>query len=266
VLSTRCVDRAVPLVGQIEDGNASAKRVHTTIWSDMATCMAHHGVAPGAYLYVADAALVTEEHLAAGGDTLFISRLPATDTACGRGIQEAMAQDAWEEVGGLAHTKPTPNRPSTFSKVSEGEVPLYGTTSRAVVVPSSAQDTRRLKRLDREVQASYPTLQTAGRAAAKPVYVCRADAEAAAEKLRAMPTDSHLVDVVVEERPQDGKGRPSRHKPREVKAMRYGLRVTVRACTASLVRKRDEAGCFVLLTTVPTTGDLAHRASDVLQA
>lgn len=54
--------------------------------------MAHHGVAPGASIYVADAAMVTEETLAAGGDTLFISRLPATYNACGRVIQEAMAQ------------------------------------------------------------------------------------------------------------------------------------------------------------------------------
>lgn len=36
--------------------------------------------------------------------------------------------------------------------------------------------------------------------------------------------------------------------------------------TASLARKREEAGCFVLLTNVPTTGALAHSAKDVLQA
>jgi hypothetical protein len=46
--------------------------------SDIATFLAQHGVAPGAYISVADAALVTEANLAALGDTLFISRLPAT--------------------------------------------------------------------------------------------------------------------------------------------------------------------------------------------
>ena len=44
----------------------------------MATFLGKHGVAPGAYIYVADAALVTEENLAALGDTRFITRLPAT--------------------------------------------------------------------------------------------------------------------------------------------------------------------------------------------
>jgi transposase len=78
VFSTLCVDRAVPLWGTSEEGNASDKTINNTLLSDIATFLAKHGVAPGAYIYVADAALVTEDHLAARGDTLFISRLPAT--------------------------------------------------------------------------------------------------------------------------------------------------------------------------------------------
>ncbi len=41
----------------------------------MATFLAQHGVAAGASIYVAEAALVTEDNLAALGDTLFITRL-----------------------------------------------------------------------------------------------------------------------------------------------------------------------------------------------
>src|SRR5205823_14049786 len=77
VLSTLCVDRAVPLWGKPEDGNASDKTVKNTLLSTIATFLAQHGVTPGAYLYVADAALVTQENLAALGDTLCITRLPA---------------------------------------------------------------------------------------------------------------------------------------------------------------------------------------------
>ena len=78
VFSTLCVDRAVPIWGTPEDGHASDKTVHNTLLSNIATFLAQHGVAPGASISVADAALVTEENLAALGDTLFISRLPAT--------------------------------------------------------------------------------------------------------------------------------------------------------------------------------------------
>jgi len=78
VFSTLCVARAVPLWGKPEDGHASDKTVHNTLLSTIATFLATHGVAPGAYISVADAALVTEANLAALGDPLCITRLPAT--------------------------------------------------------------------------------------------------------------------------------------------------------------------------------------------
>jgi len=264
VLSTLCVDRAVPLWGKPEDGNASDKTVNNTLLSDIATFLAKHGVAPGAYIYVADAALVTEDNLAALGDTLFITRLPATYNECGRLIAEAVAHNAWEEVGVLAHTKPTPHRPVASYKVSEGQVTLYGTSYRAVVVHSSAQDKRRQQRLARDLQASQSTLQTAARPAEQQEYFCRADAEAAAAKLRARHTAYHRVDVTVEERPVYGRGRPSPQKPRPIKAMRYRLKTTISPHTEHIARLEEEAGCFVLLTNVPTAGDLAHSAREIL--
>jgi hypothetical protein len=103
---------------------------------------------------VADAALVTEDNLAALGDTLFIPRLPATYSECGRLIAEAVAHTTWQAVGVLAHTKPTKHRDVTAYTVSEGAVTLYGTAYRAVVVHSSTQDKRRQQRLERDIQAS----------------------------------------------------------------------------------------------------------------
>ena len=78
VFATLCVDRAVPIWGKPEDGHASEKTVNHTLLSSIATFLGQHGVAPGAYIYIADAAWVTEDNLAALGDTLFITRLPAT--------------------------------------------------------------------------------------------------------------------------------------------------------------------------------------------
>ena len=264
VFSTLCVDRAVPLWGAPEDGNASDKTINNTLLSDIATFLAKHGVAPGAYIYVADAALVTEDNLAALGDTLFISRLPATYSACGRLIAEAVAHNTWEEVGVLAHTKPTARRPGTSYKAYEGQVTLYGTPYRAVVVHSSAQDKRRQQRLLRDIQASYRTIQSAARTAEQPVYFYRADAEAAAAQLRAVHAAYHAMEVTVEEQPVYGRGRPSAHKPRPIKAMRYRLKTAISPQTERIARLEEAAGCFVLLTTVPTAGDLAHSARDIL--
>jgi transposase len=264
VFATLCVERAVPIWGAPADGNASDKTVNNTLLSNIATFLAQHGVAPGAYIYVADAALVTEDNLAALGDTLFITRLPATYNECGRLIAEAVAQDTWEEIGRLAHTKPTKRRPATSYKAYEGEVTLYGTPYRAVVIHSSAQDKRRQQRLEREIQASYSTVQTAARLAEQQEYFCRGDAAAAAAKLRALHAVYHRVEVAVTERPLYGRGRPSAHKPRPIKAMRYRLQTTVSTQTERIARLEEEAGCFVLLTNVPTAGDLAHSASDIL--
>jgi len=264
VFSTLCVDRAVPLWGKPHDGNASDKTVNNTLLSDIAAFLAQHGVAPGAYIYVADAALVTEDNLAALGDTLFITRLPATYNACGRIIAEAVAHNTWEECGVIASTTPTQHRPVATYKAYEGEVTLYGTSYRAVVIHSSAQDKRRQQRLAREIQASYSTLQTATRAGEQQEYFCRADAEAAAAQLRAVPAAYHQVEVTVEERPVYGRGRPSAHKPRPIKALRYRLKTAISPQTEHIARLGEEAGCFVLLTNVPTAGDLAHSARDLL--
>jgi len=207
---------------------------------------------------------VTEDHLAALGETLLITRLPATYHACGRLIAEAVAHNTWEDVGILAHTKPTKHRPVTSYKASEGQVTLYGTSYRAVVVHSSAQDKRRQQRLARDIQTSYSTIQTAAQTAEQQEYFCRADAEAAVARIRAVPAVYHRLEVTVEERPVYGRGRPSLQKPRPIKAMRYRLKIAISPQTERIARLEEEAGCFVLLTNVPTTGDLAHSARDIL--
>src|SRR5262245_61817313 len=266
VLSTLCVDRAVPIWGKPEDGNASDKTLNTTLLSEIAQLLAQYGVQPGAYIYIADAALVTEDSLAALRDTLFITRLPATYSECGRVIAEAVAHNDWEEVGGLAQTPPTKRRPGTFYKVAEAVVTFYGKTYRAVVVHSSSQDQRRQQHLARALQASFATLEATRREVAQQEYACLADAEAAAAKLRMVQSAYHRLEAMVEEHPKYGPGRPSAKRPRVVKALRYGLQVTVHEQSEIIARKTQETGCFVLLTNVPSAGEMAHRAGDVLRA
>ena len=234
--------------------------------SEIAQLLAQYGVQPGAYIYIADAALVTEDNLAALRNTLFITRLPATYSECGRVIAEAVAANAWEEVGVLAQTPPTRHRPGTYYKIAERNVTLYGKVYRAIVVHSSSQDQRRQQQLERELQASAATLEATAREVTQQEYFCRADAEAAAAKLRAQQSAYHHMEVQVEEHPKYGPGRPSQKQPRVVKALRYGLKVTLHERAEVIARKVQEMGCFVLLTNVPTEGDMAHSAREVLRA
>jgi len=163
---------------------------------------------------------VTGDHLAALGDTLCITRLPATSSACGRVIGEAVARNAWEEVGVLAQTPPTKHRPGTSYKVAEDGVTLYGKAYRAGVVPSSSQDQRRQQHLERELQAAAAPRAATVREVTHQESCCRADAAAAAAQRRAQQRAYDGVEVRVEEPPKDGPGRPSQQQPRVVKALR----------------------------------------------
>jgi transposase len=57
VLSMLCVERAGPIWGKPEDGNASDKTLNRTLLAEIAPLLAQSGVQPGAYIYIADAAL-----------------------------------------------------------------------------------------------------------------------------------------------------------------------------------------------------------------
>ena len=72
-------------------------------WSDLPfSIMARHGLGAGAFVYVADSAMVTEKNLETIGTNLFISRLPANYTECARVIAEAVDSEAWTDIGKLA--------------------------------------------------------------------------------------------------------------------------------------------------------------------
>jgi hypothetical protein len=252
--------------GQPEDGNAPDKPLTTTLLSAIAQLLARYGVPPGAYIDIAEAALVTEGHLAALRQTLLITRLPATDSDRGRGMAEAVAHNAWAGVGVLAQTPSTKRRPGTFSKVAQRSVTFYGKVYRAVVVHSSAQDQRRQQSLARALQASSTPLEAAVSEATPQEYVCHADAEAAAAQLRALQRAYHGVEGLAEERPQDGPGRPSQKQPRVVQALRYGVQATLHERAESIARRTPETGWFVLLRHVPPAGEMAPSAGEVLRA
>ncbi|MCP4409897.1 MAG: IS1634 family transposase, partial [Gammaproteobacteria bacterium] len=64
VLSLLCVDGNVPIVGKLEDGNASDKKINHRVLSEVSRHMNQHGISDEAFIYVADSAMVTEENLA----------------------------------------------------------------------------------------------------------------------------------------------------------------------------------------------------------
>ena len=112
LVSMLCVDRNIPILGTTTDGNASDKTLNNELLTNISKYMAKHGLQPGAYVYVADSAFVTEDNLAkSDGWTWFLSRLPATYNECSRIIREAVLKDDWIDIGLLAEERDRPHQP-----------------------------------------------------------------------------------------------------------------------------------------------------------
>lgn len=266
VLSLLCVGTDVPIVGKLEDGNASDKTLNHHLLSDVSRHMKAHGVEQDAFIYLADSAMVTKANLAQAGDaTRFITRLPATYKEHERVINRAIEAERWTEVGRIAQTPATKHRPGASYRVHEDTVTLYGKTYRAVVVHSSAHDKRRQKRLERELGASLKQSTAAAKACENQQFACRADAEAAGGEMMAQSTTYHPLKVSVQERPRYGRGRPKQDAPRTPVAMAYGLKAEVIEKTEVLAKRRQQAGCFVLLTNVPGEDPGGYSAERLLR-
>jgi transposase len=252
LVSMLCVDSNIPIMGATQDGNASDKTLNNELLTNISKHMARHGLAPGAYVYVADSAFVTPDNLDKADSspkTWFLTRLPATYNECSRVISQAVQADDWIDIGPLAEERSRPKRPTAHYKAYEGTVELYDKTYRAIVVHSSAHDKRRHKRIDRLLKQDRKHLEQACRQATDTAFFCHADAQAAGKKLIHTATSGyHRITVDVEKVPKYGRGRPAKGNPRTPLRYEYMLTVNIAEAPEKVDPLRLQAGCFVLLT------------------
>jgi transposase len=259
-----CVDRGVPIFGRPLDGNSSDKTSNNQMLSRISSIMARHGLGAGAFVYVADSAMVTEDNLNAVGMNRFISRLPANYGECDKAVERAVAAEAWTDIGTMAETVTGKQRPCATYKAFETTVILHEKTYRAVVVHSSSHDKRRQKKLDKAIAASAKALQ-ADLAKLATTYFCEDDARAAAARAEKLASRLHTVTVTVCPVEVRQRGRPPTNGPSRTNT-RYKLSFELTENRAAVDKERHLAGCFVLLTNVPSEGEGAMNAADVLTA
>ena len=268
LMESLCVAKNIPIMGGCADGNASDKTLNQTMLQRIGALMREHGLAKGAYVYVADSALVTEENLERMADQLFITRLPMTYDAAKAAIALAVAQGQWEPVGVLAATEPTVNRPAACYRLRELPIRLYERDYRAIVVHSSAHDKRRHKRMEKERQRELEQIQARLKQEEAIAYACRADALAAGERLLkeyARPGWWRL-DVEFESQAKFGRGRPRQGEERAIEHVYWHARGRAEVNQEWSQRQLEEAGCFVLLTNTPAQGEMAHDGRETLEA
>lgn len=258
-----CVDRGVPIFGRTLDGNSSDKTSNNQILSRIGSIMSRHGMGPGAFVYVADSAMVTEKNLNTIGPNNFISRLPANYAECERVIAEAVDSETWTDIGKLAENVTRSVRPCAEYKAFESSVVLYGKTYRAIVIHSTSHDKRRQKKLAKAIVQSAKTIQTA-LDGLQTVYFCEADARKAAVRAEKLSDKLHMVTTVIRPVQVRRPGRPPVNRPVPMNTQ-YEITFKLAENTAGVNRERRLAGCFVLLSNVPIEGDRALDAAGLLR-
>ena len=258
-----CVDRGVPIFGRTLDGNASDKNNNNELLSRISSIMGKHGLGPGAFVYVADSAMVTQSNLEAVEQTLFISRLPANYKECERAIGTAVDSAEWTSIGSLSETLTKGNRPSAHYKSFETSVTLHENTYRAVVIHSSSHDKRRQKKYDKLIAKSEKSITRALKKLPR-FYACEADAKASAQRAEELCGDLHKLKVSVCSEPVRTRGRPPKNRPVPTRT-RYKLVYELSEDTVAVQRLRELAGCFVLLTNTPIEGEQAIDSAGVLK-
>ncbi len=228
--------------------------------------MAENGIHKNGFIYIADSAMVTKKNLEKIGDQIqFISRLPANYKVCSQLIREAIAKDDWTNLGKLSETVETQNRPAAVYKSWETETTLHGRSFRAIVIHSSANDKRKQKRIDRELKTEYTDLSKQAKALAKQAFFCQEDAEKAATDLRNSKHLYYTPLTHVVECPKYKRGRPKKDGSRSLDKMMYIVKSELEE-TEAATELRKQAGCFVLICNVPSSGSKKYSSYDVLRA
>jgi len=259
-----CIHHNIPVMGGCESGNTSDKTINNAVLTNLSKYMAKHGLGEGAFVYVADSAMVTPSNLEALGDNLFITRLPFSYKEAERVVLDAVREGKWTEVETKASSAGT--RKAAKYRVCDMTVTVGEKGYRAVVVHSDAHDKRRQKKLERRLAESRERAEQTLKKARKVEYFCREDAQAAAEKLHSEKSLYHSCHCQVEEKVTYARGRPPKNGERKVTKVRYILTGEVVERSDEVARIREASGCFVLLTNTPTKGEMAHSPTDVLMA
>ena len=271
LISTLCVEYNIPLLGWCHDGNASDKTLNHNLLTSISKHLKKFGINEQAYTHVADSAVVTEENLLCfdhrddAPPLYFLTRCPFTYDEAKRVVTEAVNADQWSDMGCLNQTQVTAKRPAAVYKAYETSVTLYGRQYRAIVIHSSAQDKRRQKRIKRELSNERKILEKKIRSLKTRSFACLSDAEAELKRLANTPSSYYAITGNIEEKVVYQRGRPPKNAPRKIRERRFLITPKITDKKEAIQKKRQEAGCFVLLTNRPKTGDDGQSAQQLLE-
>ncbi len=265
MFSLLCVEGNIPLMGLPQNGNAADSKLNNKELERVAKLIKQNTLDQEKFTYIADSKLVNKANLKALENTRFITRLPANYKVHDQLVEQAVEANQWQEIGTLADNQ-SKSRPAAQYKYSEQSAQLYEKNYRAIVIHSSAHDQRRLKRIERQIATEKKATQQWIKDYHKRRFACQEDALREKQLVQKHELALHHLEVEVLESAVYQRGRPAKKADRVPKRIDYRLEIKVQADTQALEQKRVQAGCFVLLTNVPSEGKEAWVAKKILSS
>ena len=238
----RTSDGEVPLFLRVGDGNESDSAVFAEVIAEFQQQWTLESI------YVADAALYSQENLQALAPLKWVTRVPLTLTSA-RQLVDALDEDAFAS--------------STLEgySVVERERDYGGIDQRWVVVCSEQRRQSDLKQLDKRLAKQAQRADKQLRQLQQQTFACEADAQQAAQRLAAKWPLHQLAALRVESQAHYSKaGRPAQGQSPAHYSYRVSAEVVASPTAIALARRR--AGRFILATNELDTARL--NASDVL--
>ncbi len=223
-------DGDVPLYLRVGNGNDSDQAIFTEVIAEFQ----QQWKEAQPEVYVADAALYSQENLTALGVTPWISRVPGS-------IGEAKQ---------LMQTLPSEMfRPSCSDNYTLVEVcsTYGGVRQRWLVVQSQSRQQAELKQLDKRIELAKTKQAKALKALSAHPFACETDALDAAKTLAKKLKYHRLNDIEVQLKPHyEQPGRP--RKGESPKRYSYHLQATLALNEAAVEAQQTQAGRFILAT------------------
>ncbi len=252
MFSLLCVEGNIPLLGNVENGNAADSKLNNEILEQVAKLISNNHIDRDNFLYIADCKLVNKANLELLGDSPFVTRLPASYNAHAEAVDAALKADKWEPLGTLNQTRASVNRPAAIYKIAQQPIELYGRTYRGIIVHSSNLDKRRQKRIERQLDKAQKQADRAIKTAQRETFSCKEDASKALQKLQeTYSQELWQISGKIAAKNIYASGKVAAGKEREVKRVDYRLSCEISENKERTKRLGDHAGCFVLLSNAP---------------
>ncbi len=236
-------DGDIPLYLRVADGNEADSAMFAKILQEF------HQQWEIDALFVADAALYSQDNIKQMDSLRWLSRVPATLTTA-QLLLENMSQEAFVKSA------------VTGYRIAEYCCDYGGVKQRWLVVESEARMESDFKQLEKRLIKQLEQVQSQLRQLSQQEFACAADAIKAAERFETQQRFHQLAHLEVIEHKRHAKsGRP--RKDAQPRQSYYQIRATVVADEVAIATEKQRAGRFILATNLLNADEFSN--DDLLQ-